>query len=382
MATLQQILQNHGNEFLSKSNLSFHKRKIFKHILECRTEKYGRHIDICEHCEYVRGLYNSCKDRNCPQCQTFKKEDWINERKSECIDCKYFHVVLTLPKELDLITMQNQELIYNLMFKSASKSIKKLSSDKKFLGAMPGFIAILHTWGQTMEFHPHLHLIVTGGGLNSLNKWNESSKNFFIPVKALSKIFKAIFLKNLIELYNKNKLNFYGDAEIYKNAFEFNNLTNSLYCMSWYSYCKKTFNGPATVIEYLGRYTHRIAISNNRIKKIENGKVHFYWKDYKDNLKIKEMVLDVNEFLRRYFLHVLPSGFIKIRYFGIWANVNKKTKLVRCQKITKCFYTAKHSKLTKLEILMKITNNNVFVCPCCGENKLKRFSDWRLSDSS
>jgi len=233
-----------------------------------------------------------------------------------------------------------------------------------------------------MEFHPHLHIISTGGGLDSFNTWKECRNDFFIPVKALSKIFKSMFLNELEKLYNKNKLKFYGDSKILENSFEFNNLKTRLNCLSWYSYAKKTFSGPSAVIEYLGRYTHRIAISNNRIKTVENEKVHFNWKDYKDNSKVKEMALDVNEFLRRYFLHVLPSGFIKIRYFGIWANINKKTKLVLCQKITKCFYRAKKSKLSKLELLMKVTKNKAFLCPCCGENKLKRMSDWCLKDSS
>jgi len=268
------------------------------------------------------------------------------------------------------------------MFKCASKSIKILTANKKYLGATPGFISILHTWGQTMEFHPHLHIISTGGGLDSFNTWKECRNDFFIPVKALSKIFKSMFLNELEKLYNKNKLKFYGDSKILENSFEFNNLKTRLNCLSWYSYAKKTFSGPSAVIEYLGRYTHRIAISNNRIKTVENEKVHFNWKDYKDNSKVKEMALDVNEFLRRYFLHVLPSGFIKIRYFGIWANINKKTKLVLCQKITKCFYRAKKSKLSKLELLMKVTKNKAFLCPCCGENKLKRMSDWCLKDSS
>lgn len=376
--TVQQIFSEYGASYEENHKMSIGQKKAFTHIVECRTEKYGTHIDICDNCGYERILYNSCKDRNCPQCQTFKKEEWINNRKAEVLGTRYFHVVLTLPQELNVLAMQNQKEIYNIMFKASGEAIKELSDDKKYMGACPGFISVLHTWGQSLDFHPHIHMIVTGGGLTEMNKWKESGKKFFLPVKKLSTTFRRKFIDNLKRDYSNNKLNFFGSIAPYKDGIEFQKLVDKLYDISWYSYIKKPFDGPAAVIEYLGRYTHRIAISNSRIVKVENNRVFFRWKDYKDGSKIKVMSLDVNEFIRRFLLHVLPSGFIKIRYYGIIANRNKKTKLILCQKLTNVLNNPSYTKLTKIELLMKVTKGNAFLCPCCNTNNLKRLGDWNI----
>lgn len=382
MLNIQQIFTEYGQAYVQKNKMSIAQEKAFRHIIECRTEEYGTHIDLCEECGYERILYNSCKDRNCPQCQTFKKEEWINNRKAEVLGTRYFHVVLTLPKELNIIAMQNQKEIYSIMFKASSEAIKELTDDKKYMGACPGFISVLHTWGQTLEYHPHIHMIITGGGLTEINKWKQSGKNFFVPVMKLSIKFRRKFMDNLKKVYFNNKLNFYGSIISYKDSNEFQKLVDTVYNISWYSYIKKPFDGPGSVIEYLGRYTHRIAISNNRIVKVEDGKVFFKWKDYKDRNKIKVMSLDVNEFIRRFLLHVLPLGFIKIRYYGIIANRNKKTKLVLCQKLTRVLNNPAYLKLTKLELLMKVTNGKAFICPCCKNNSLKRLGNWNIQENT
>jgi len=382
MLTIQQIFTEYKEAYEQKYKMSTDQKKAFTHIVECRTEKYGTHIDVCEECGYERILYNSCKDRNCPQCQTFKKEEWINNRKAEVIGTRYFHVVLTLPKELNVIAMQNQKEVYSIMFKASSEAIKELTADKKYIGACPGFISVLHTWGQTLEYHPHIHMIVTGGGLNGINKWKKSGKKFFAPAKKLSIKFRRKFMDYLKEAYATNKLNFYGSIIGYEDSNEFQKLVDTLYEISWYSYIKKPFDGPGAVIEYLGRYTHRIAISNSRIVKVEDGKVFFKWKDYKDENKIKVMSLEINEFIRRFLLHVLPSGFVKIRYYGIIANRNKKTKLVLCQKLTDTLNNPAYRKLTKLELLMKVTNGKAFICPCCRNNSLKRLGNWNIQENT
>jgi len=382
METVQQIFNEYQETYMKKYKMSPQQKKAFMHILECRTEKCGFHIDLCEECGYERIMYNSCKDRNCPQCQTFKKEEWINNRKAEVIGTRYFHIVLTLPKELNVIAMQNQKPIYSIMFKASSETIKELTADKRYMGACPGFISVLHTWGQTLEYHPHIHMIITGGGLNKINKWNESGKKFFVPVKKLSAKFQYKVMESLKELYANKKLNFYGSIIHYKNSLTFQKLVDTLYKMSWYSYVKKPFDGPGAVIEYLGRYTHRVAISNNRIIKVENNRVFFKWKDYKDGNKIKVMSLDADEFIRRFLLHVLPPGFIKIRYYGIIANRNKKTKLVLCQKLTNTLNNPAYTKLTKLELLMKITNGKAFLCPCCKNNTLRRLGNWSIKENT
>jgi hypothetical protein len=382
MPTVQEIFLENKDKYIKKYPLSYAKGKAFKNIIECRTNAKGIHIDICDECGFERPLYNSCKDRNCPQCQTFRKEEWINNRKAEVIKTRYFHIVFTLPKELGSVAIQNQEEIYNILFKASAETIQLLSDDKKYIGATPGFMSVLHTWGQTMEFHPHLHIIVTGGGLSKIGKWKESGKDFFIPVKVLSKVFRGKFMDYFKKSYKNNKLNFFGSISKYLDTSNFQNLVDSLYGISWYSYAKKPFDGPEAVIEYLGRYTHRISISNNRIVKTTEDTVVFKWKDYKDNSTVKEMSLDTIEFMRRFLLHVLPIGFVKIRYYGIIANRNKKTKLVLCKKLTNTLNNPTYTKLTKLELLIKITNGKAFLCPCCGENSLKRLGEWTLKTNT
>lgn len=379
MLSIQKIFLENKDAYTAKYNMSYPQEKAFKNIIECRTKIKGRHIDVCEECGFEQFFYNSCKDRNCPLCQTFKKEEWVNNRKAEVIGARYFHIVFTLPKELCVITMQNQEVIYNILYKASAETIKLLSDDKKYLGATPGFMSLIHTWGQSMDFHPHLHIIVTGGGLSKIDKWKESGKNFFIPVKVLSKVFRGKFMYYLKKAYKNKELNFFGSIALYSDDSNFQNLVNDLFGISWYSYAKKPFNGPEAVIEYLGRYTHRISISNNRLVKITEDKVFFKWKDYKNNNEVKEMSLDILEFMRRFLLHVLPVGFVKIRYYGIIANRNKKTKLVLCKRLTRTLNNPTYTKLSKLELLIKVTNGKAFLCPCCGKDSLKRKGEWNLN---
>jgi hypothetical protein len=351
MATVQTIFTEFESNYKKGHAMSQDERKAFNHIIKCRTKACGFHVDVCHECGHKNILYNSCRYRNCPMCQTFKKEEWINNRKSEVINSKYFHVVFTIPKELNTIVMQNKRILYSIMFKASSETIKKLSADKKFLGASPGFLSVLHTWGQSLEFHPHIHMIVAGGGLTKDKRWKNSPKNFFIPVKILSKVFRGKFLHYLKEAYANSSLSFFNDNQKFENNQVFKHLLNKLYSTDWYSYVKKPFDGPHAVIEYLGRYTHRISISNNRIIKVENDKVFFKYKDYR-NSQAKAMSLNVNEFIRRFLLHVLPSGFVKIRYYGIMANKNKNTKLALCRKLTGVFKNPLYKKLSKIDCLL------------------------------
>ncbi|MDD3300934.1 MAG: IS91 family transposase [Bacteroidales bacterium] len=362
-------------EFEEKFNLQYHmskdQYKAFNHIKRCRTEELGYHKILCESCGFEKITYNSCKDRHCPLCQSFKKEQWTNDRKSEVLGSKYFHVVLTLPKELDNIVLQNKRVLFSIMFKAAGEAIKKLCEDKKFMGAMPAITAVLHTWGQNLDFHPHIHIIISAGGLTKDNKWKESSEKFFVPVKVLSKVFRGKFMSYLKENYKNEEISFYGEAEKYKDINKFRILVNKLYNINWYSYVKRPFDNADAIIEYLARYTHRIAITNSRIVKVENGKVFFKYKDYKDKSKQKIMSLETIEFIRRFLMHVLPSKFVKIRYYGINANRNKRTKLKLCQKLTNILNNPLYKKLTKTELLKKITNGKAFLCPVCNKETLK-----------
>jgi len=242
---------------------------------------------------------------------------------------------------------------------------------KKYMGAVPAITIVLHTWGQNLEFHPHIHMIISAGGLTKDNKWIKSSEKFFVPVKILSKVFRGKFLSYLKENYKEKSLEFYGQAEGYKNNNKFKILINKLYNMNWYSYVKRPFDNADSIIEYLGRYTHKIAITNSRIIKVEDGKVFFKYKDYKDKSKIKVMSLEAVEFIRRFLMHVLPTKFVKIRYCGICANRNKKTKLKLSQKLTNILNNPLYVKLTKEELLKKITNGIAFLCPACNKETLK-----------
>jgi len=371
MKTIQDIFVGFEEEYGRKYNMSNEQQKVFRHIKICRTEESGYHKIVCESCGYEKITYNSCKDRHCPVCQNFKKEKWINDRKAEVLGSKYFHVVLTLPKELDNIAIQNKKIIYSNMFKAAGETVKVLCENKKYMGAVPAITIVLHTWGQNLEFHPHIHMIISAGGLTKDNKWIKSSEKFFVPVKILSKVFRGKFLSYLKENYKEKSLEFYGQAEGYKNNNKFKILINKLYNMNWYSYVKRPFDNADSIIEYLGRYTHKIAITNSRIIKVEDGKVFFKYKDYKDKSKIKVMSLEAVEFIRRFLMHVLPTKFVKIRYCGICANRNKKTKLKLSQKLTNILNNPLYVKLTKEELLKKITNGIAFLCPACNKETLK-----------
>lgn len=369
--TIQDIFVKFEDEYRQKYKMAIEQQKAFRHIKMCRTEALGYHKIVCENCGYEKITYNSCRDRHCPLCQNFKKEQWTNDRKSEVLGSKYFHVVLTLPKDLNAIVIQNKRILYSNMFKAASEAVKKLCEDKKYMGAVPAITVVLHTWGQNLEFHPHIHMIISAGGLTKDNKWKKSSEKFFVPVKVLSKVFRGKFLSYLKDNHKNDELSFYGDAEEYENKNKFKILINNLYSINWYSYVKRPFDNADAIIEYLARYTHKIAITNSRIFKVEDGKVFFKYKDYKDNSKTKIMSLEAVEFIRRFLMHILPVKFIKIRYYGICANRNKNTKLKLCQKLTNILNNPLYVKLTKAELLKKITKGKAFLCPECNKETLR-----------
>jgi hypothetical protein len=365
MLELQDIIIDHGDSFKENKKLPSSKLKALNSIEACRTEVLGSHVDECSECGHKRISYNSCKNRHCPKCQSFKKEEWIEARKSELINVIYFHVVFTLPSELNAIIYRNQEILYSLFFKCVAETLKELAYDKKYLGAQIGITSVLHTWGQTLSYHPHIHCIVPGGGLSPSGiEFRRSKKKFFIPVKVLSRKFRGKFLYYLNEEIKANTVKIAGDVN-------FKDLKNSLYKKDWVVYCKKPFKKSTNVIEYLSKYVHRVAISNNRIIDYTDKKVTFKWRDYRDNNKEKVMTLDVDEFIKRFLLHVLPKAFTKIRYYGILGNRNKKSKLLKCQILTKVKFS--HKKLSKRELLIKILGKDVFCCENCGSEKVNRY---------
>lgn len=337
-------------------------------IVKCRTAALGGHVDVCDDCGHTKISYNSCRNRHCPKCQTLKKEKWIDKQKHNLLNVAYFHAVFSIPAELNPIVYQNQKDLYNILFKAVSETLKELAKDKKFLGADIGFTCVLHTWGQNLMHHPHIHCIIPSGGIDNYGKWKNSKKDFFIPVKVLSRKFRGKFLY----YFKQQNLEFKGMLYYLNNPYELSSLIDKLYKKEWIVYCKKPFNHPNAVIEYLGRYTHRVAISNHRILIMENGQVSFKWRDYRDNSKWKVMTISAHEFIRRFLIHVLPKGFMKIRHYGFLGNRNKESKLEIC-KIATLTPHLMYVKRSTIDLIEELIGRKPNVCPKCGKENFRRY---------
>jgi hypothetical protein len=344
----------------------------------CRTAVLGGHREQCDHCGHVEISYNSCRNRHCPKCQTLRKEKWIEARCEDLLPIPYFHVVFTLPSELNPLVSMNRKVLYDLLFRSVSETLTQLAKDPKHLGAEIGSIGILHTWGQNLMDHPHIHCIVTGGGLSSdRSRWVSSRKGFFIPVRVMSALFKGKFLDLLKRCFESDDLVFPDPIRHLKPSEDFERFTNHLYHKKWVVYCKPPFDGVKGVLQYLGRYTHRIAISNNRILNIRNGEVSFLWRDYADQNRQKIMTLKADEFIRRFLLHVLPSRYVRIRHFGLLANRKRKDTLTSCRKILgeeKTVTKQDTRKETWQEQLLRICGLDVTLCPICQKGRMIRIA--------
>lgn len=366
MHKIQEIFHLSYDGYCSHFNPSEVQHKAALSIMNCKSGKLGCNLSVCDDCGHLEIHNNSCRNRNCPCCQALLKELWIDARKAEVIDSPYFHVVFTLPAELNSLIYANQALLYSLMHKCVSETLLELSADKKYLGATPGIIQVLHTWGQELNFHPHIHCIITGAGLTKTRQLRRSRKKFFLPVKVLGKMFRGKFLERLQMLYERNKIHFSSNCIRYQNSYEWKEFRNSLYSKIWIPYIKETFNGFGNAIDYLGRYTHRIAISNSRIKSVTNSQVTFTSKDYKTGEQ-KDVTLPHMEFIRRFLMHVLPSGFQKIRYYGFLNNRSKKINLNLIVKLTgKALFQSKFISKDYGELLQALWSINVRLCPECG----------------
>ena len=334
MITVQDVFHQFYSLYNESYSPNAQQIKAANDIMNCRTAALGAHVYECEECRNTSVHYNSCRNRHCPLCQGVNKAVWVDQKSKDILNAPYFHVVFTMPSQLQALIYQNQKLLYTLMYKSVAKTISELSLDKKYLGAQIGFFSLLHTWGQDLHYHPHIHTVVLAGGLTKANQWRHTGEKFFLPIKVLSKKFRGIFLHYLKKHYAQNLLSFFGKQEKYADPSSFKSLLNQCYSQDWYSYTKPTFSGPLAVVKYLGRYTHRIAISNNRIICMDKDTVTIVIKDYKNSNKTNTVTLKGIEFIRRFLMHILPKGFVKIRYFGILANRNKKTKLTLCRSLT------------------------------------------------
>lgn len=354
--------------------LPYHHRKVIQDILNCRTSMLGGHRLRCDDCDYEKQSYNSCRNRHCPKCQFTAKERWIGKRKDDLLDCPYFHVVFTIPHELNPLILRNKKSSYDILFRAASETLKEVAKNPKYLGAEIGCIGVLHTWGQNLLDHPHIHFIVPGGGLNrEKTKWMQCERDFFLPVKVLSNVFRGKLLDYFENAFYRSELQFMGDIEHLKLPANFRELIMSCAQKEWCVYAKEPFAGPKQVIEYLGQYTHKIAITNYRLVKIDGDKVHFKVRDNENIGKSKIMVLHAKEFMRRFLLHVLPKRYVRIRHFGLLGSRLKNLKIAIVRQLQGMVaQTKKVVQETWQEILIRVKGFDPEKCPSCKTGALRK----------
>jgi hypothetical protein len=332
------VFRAHGDAYRAAhaGSLSRVQKAVMKAIVECRTAALGGHVEECDNaeCGHQRICYDSCRNRHCTKCQSIARAEWIEARQSELLAVPYFHIVFTLPEEISAIALQNKAVVYGLLFKATAETLCRIAADPEHLGAKIGFFAVLHTWGQTLTHHPHLHCVVPGGGLSPDKElWIASRPDFFLPVRVLSRYFRRRFLEMFRQAFEQKALKFFGALESLQERKKFLAYLKPVEEKEWVVYAKKPFAGPEQVLDYVGRYTHRVAISNNRLLSLEDGQVTFKWKDYRDDNTQKTMTLPAEEFIRRFLLHVLPSGFQRIRYYGWMANRYRAENLEKCRRL-------------------------------------------------
>ena len=365
--TVQDVFNAFYADYHKKYTPSFEQLQVANASRNCKTGNLGYNSGICENCGSIRIHNNSCRNRCCPNCQQIPKEKWIDARQEDVLDAPYFHVVFTVPEQLNPIIYSNQQLMYDLLFRCSAQTVEELSLDPKFLGARPGFISVLHTWGSEMNYHPHIHMILLGGGLDYSDNWRAANRKFFIPVKILSTVFRGKFLAGLKELRSAQSLQYCGSSEKYINSYAFQDLIDECYGIEWNLYIKETFNGAGSVIQYLGKYTHRIAISNHRLISIDGDKVSYYVKNYRKNGMWKRFTVTGVEFIRRFLMHVPPKGFVRIRHYGILSTRCKTAKMTRCRLLLKQEQRKAQLKgMPVSEILKKLWDIDICTCEKCG----------------
>jgi hypothetical protein len=328
------IFRRYGEAYRAEHHSASQQRRVMQAITSCRSAVLGGHREACDSCGHQRIAYNSCRNRHCPKCQSLARAQWIEDRQAELLDCPYFHVVFTLPAEIAAIAYQNKATLYSLLFSVTAETLSTIAADPKHLGAEIGFFAVLHTWGQNLMHHPHLHCVVPGGGLSAEGeRWVPCRPGFFLPVRVLSRLFRRRFLERLEQLFDRGELEFFSTLEGLREPEAFHRYLEPVRKKEWVVYAKAPFAGPKQVLDYVGRYTHRVAISNHRLLDIEDGHVTFRWKDYRDGNAQKVMILTAAQFIRRFLMHVLPPGFHRIRYYGFLGPRHRKAKLAQCRQL-------------------------------------------------
>jgi Putative transposase/Transposase zinc-binding domain len=366
------ILRRYGEAYRQQhdGSLSTAQRRVMTAIEVCRTAALGGHLERCDCCSYERPCYDSCRDRHCPKCQSLARAAWVEKRIDEVLPTHYFHVVFSVPEQIASIAYQNKKVVYGILFRATAETLTTIAADPKHLGAEIGFFAVLHSWGQNLLFHPHLHCVVPGGGISfDGTRWISCRPRFFLPVRVLSRLFRRLFLKYLQEAFDSGKLRFFTSLEALRDPQAFQSHLDPVRNLKWVVYAKPPFAGPQQVVNYVGRYTHRVAISNDRIVDIEGDEVKFTWRDYRDNNQQKTMTLSADQFIGRFLLHVLPSGFQRIRYYGFLGNRRRKEKLEQCRQLLGMAPSKSPSVTVKLEDYRdryeKLTGRSLRECPVC-----------------
>ena len=366
--TMQDVLRKFYPGYLDSYVPNVQQEKVVRHILNCKTGAYGVNISRCSSCGHIQFHNNSCRDRSCPMCQALSNELWIDAQNEHVLDIDYYHIVFTCPSELNPLIYCNQKEMYSLFFHTVAETVMELSGNPAHLGGTPGFISVMHTWSSDLSYHPHIHVLCTGGGLDADGNWKQKREGYFLPGKAIAKVFKGKFLSGLKELHKEGKLCYAGEAEKYRNHYEYRDLMNLCYQKDWVTDIRESFAGAESVMHYLGRYTHRIAISNGRILRMDEKGVTFRVKDYRNGGVWKELTLDGVEFVRRFLMHVPPGRFVRIRHYGLLSNQKKRRLIPLCRNLIGCreFLRRfrKDDKVRAIRILYKI---DVTKCPKCGD---------------
>lgn len=364
------IFRLHGPAYIKAQDghLGRVERRVMSAITLCRTADPGGHVEACADCSYSRIAYNSCRNRHCPKCQGAAREQWLAARQADLLPVPYFHVVFTVPAEIAAITYQNKSVAYGVLFDAVAATLKTIGADARHLGGEPGFIAILHTWGQTLTHHPHIHCLVPGGALSPDGRWIACRRRFFLPIHVLSQLFRRLFLERLKAAYRAGRLQFFGALAGLVDPAAFSKAIHPLSKKRWIVYAKPPFGSPQHVLAYLGRYTHRVAIANSRLVSAEDARVTFRWRDYRHGNAPGLMTLDGHEFIRRFLLHSLPDGFHRIRHYGFLANGCRRARLATIRQLLPAA-TPLPEQAGATAASARPTRFDPAICPCCGGSR-------------
>jgi len=371
------VFRRYGGAYREKhgASMSTEQRRVMTAIEVCRTAALGGHLERCDQCGHERNCFNSCRDRHCPKCQSLARAQWIEDRQSELLEVPYYHVVFTVPEEIAAIAYQNKEVVYGLLFRATAETLRTIAADPQHLGAEIGFFAVLHSWGQNLLFHPHLHCVAPGGGLSpDGQRWISCRPGFFLPVRVLSRLFRRLFLESLQRAFDSGKLRFFAALEPLRERVAFARHLAPAKGSEWVVYAKRPFAGPQQVLDYVGRYTHRVAISNNRLVDIEKDQVRFHWKDYRHGDQVKTMTLSADEFIRRFLLHVLPNRFQRIRYYGFLGNRYRQERLDQCRRLLGMQIPAPQTTASPekdyRDRYEELTGRSLHQCPKCRQGRM------------